>query len=200
VHHAKLRHGKAGSALAFFYCNSSEKRTLTALTILGSFIEQLGSQFGKLSKPMPVLLGEKVKQARNERRSFFDEDELIEILFSFAANSLETFFILDGLDECVPGEREKVLSFFGRLSQRKVAGSIYRILISSRVDVDVSREIPSCIRLPILATNLEGDIYEYVHNVVDDLIEKEKLKVRDDSLVVDIKKKLSHGAQGMYVC
>ncbi|KAI9769489.1 MAG: hypothetical protein M1840_003966 [Geoglossum simile] len=199
VHHAKLRRGKSGNALAFFYCTSFDPRTLTALTILGSFIMQLMAQFEQLSKPMPAILTKKAVQARDECRNSIDTDELVEILLAFATNSLETFFILDGLDECIPEEREKMLSFFEQLLQRKVSGSTYRILISSRDDVNVSQEIPSCARLPVHDTDVEGDICEYVSNTVDDLIQKRKLKVHDESLIVDIKERLTIGAQGMFL-
>jgi hypothetical protein len=124
---------------------------------------------------------------------------LIELLLAFAANSLETYFILDGLDECAPEERGKVFSFIERLLERKVTGSTYRILISSRDEVNVSQEIPSCIRLPIHDRDMKGDICEYVCNTVDDLLQKRRLKVRDDSLIADIKERLINGAQGMYV-
>ncbi|KAI9776415.1 MAG: hypothetical protein M1839_009612 [Geoglossum umbratile] len=199
IHHAKLRHGKVGSALAFFYCTSFEPETLTASTILGSFIIQLMLQFEKLFKPLPEVLMEKVQRAHDERRGYFDTDELIELLLVFAANSLETYFILDGLDECTPEEREKVFSFFKRLLQRKATGSTYRVLVSSRDEVNVIQEIPSCTRLSIRDTDINGDICEYVRSTVDDLLQRGKLKVRDDRLIADIKEKLINGAQVMFL-
>jgi hypothetical protein len=160
---------------------------------------QLVFQFEKLSKPLPAVLTERARQAHDERRSYLDTDELIELLLVLAANSLETYFILDGLDECISEERETVLSFFKQLLQRRVTGSTYRILISSRDEVSVSQEIPSCIRLPIRDIDMKGDIREYVCDTVDDLLQKRKLRVRDESLVSDIKERLISGAQGMYV-
>ena len=157
------------------------------------------SQFEKLSKPLPEMLIAKVQQAHDERRGCFDIGELTELLLDFAANSLETYFILDGLDECVPAEREKVFSFFKRLLQGKATSSTCRVLISSRDEVNVIQEIPSCTRLPIRDTDIKEDICEYVCNTVDDLLQTRKLKVRDDSLIADIKEKLINGAQGMYV-
>ena len=160
---------------------------------------QLVSQFDKLRKPIPALVKEKVGLAHNEFRTILEENELIEILLGFAANSLETFFILDGLDECTPNEREKMLTFFGQLLQTTVIGSTYRVLLSSREDINVLQELPSCIGLPIRDAVVEGDIRQYVLETVDDLISKGKLKVGDKTLADDIKIKLSHGAQGMYV-
>jgi hypothetical protein len=158
---------------------------------------QLTVQFEKLSKPMPAVLMKKAAQAHDECRGSFDTDELAEILLAFATNSLETYFILDGLDECIPEEREKILSFFEQLLRKRVSGSTYKILISSRDDVNVTQEIPSCTRLPIHDTDVKGDIGEYVSNTVDDLIQKRKLKVRDNCLIADIKDRLTIGAQGM---
>jgi hypothetical protein len=160
---------------------------------LGSFITQLISQFEKLLKPIPVVEG-------IEHRTSLDENELIEILLNLAASSLETIFILDGLDECRPADGEKILDFFKQLLLTKVANSTCRIFISSREDSNGFERLSSCcIGLALRDADVEKDIWGYVDNTVDDKIIKKQLQVRDPNLTSEIKKKLFDGAEGMYV-
>ena len=195
VYQAKLRRGKTGSTLAFFYCDSEYPETLSPLTILGSFVKQIASHFEKLSKPAPDSLAEKIEQV--EGRRLFDVDDLVEILLDFSAKSLETFFILDGLDECRPEDREEILSFFKQLLNLEINRSSCKVLVSSREDVDVSRTIPSCLHLSICATHTSSDIRQYVDNIVNERIRAKKIFVGEGSLVAEIKERLTNGAQGM---
>jgi len=159
---------------------------------LGSFITQLISQFEKLLKPIPAVEG-------IEHRTSLDENELIEILLKLAASSLETIFILDGLDECRPADGGKILDFFEQLLLTEVANSTCRAFISSREDSNVLERLSSCIGLALRDADVEKDIWDYVDNTVDDKIKKKQLKVRDPNLTSEIKKKLFDGAEGMYV-
>ncbi|KAI9778532.1 MAG: hypothetical protein M1839_008063 [Geoglossum umbratile] len=199
VYQAKFSRERNGSALAFFYCDSSEPQTLSALTVLGTFTKQITSHFEKLSKPIPAILRGKIEQIQDEGRSSFDIDELTDILLDLATKSLETFFILDGLDACEPNDREEILGFFEQLLNIKAPRSSVKVLISSREDADVSRSISSCLQLPICATHTSADICDYVGATVDSRIRSKKLIVRDDALVTEIKEKLTDGAQGMFL-
>ncbi|RYP64493.1 hypothetical protein DL771_008737 [Monosporascus sp. 5C6A] len=152
-----------------------------------------------LQKPIPAMLKEMVEEAYKEYRETFDEDELIQILLSLAANSRETFFILDGLDECRPDERKTMLDFFVQLLQATVPSSTYRVFISSREDFYRSQRILSCVGLPIHDTDLKSDITNYVVKTVDHRREKGQLNVRDENLVCEIKDKLINGAEGMFL-
>jgi hypothetical protein len=191
VYLADFRCRKIGSSLAFFYCNPST----TASIVLGSFITQLISQFEMLLKPIPAV-------DRIEHRTSLDENELIEILLDLAASSLETIFILDGLDECRPADGEKILHFFEQvlLTVTKVANSTCRAFISSREDSNGLERLSSCYtRLALRDADVEKDIWDYVDNTVDDKIKMNQLKVRDPNLTSEIRKKLFDGAEGMYV-
>jgi hypothetical protein len=160
---------------------------------LGSFITQLISQFEKLLKPIPVVEG-------IEHRTSLDENELIEILLNLTTSSLETIFILDGLDECRPADGEKILHFFEQVLLTKVADSTCRAFISSREDSNGLERLSSCYTgLALCDTDVEKDIWDYVDNTVDDKIKTKQLKVRDPNLTSEIKKKLFDGAEGMYV-
>ena len=197
VYQAKFRREKTGSALAFFYCNSSQPQTLSISTILGSFIKQIASHFEKLSKPIPAILSEKMDQVQDEDRSSFDVDELVDILLDFAAKSLETFFILDGLDECEPKDRGEILKIFEQLLNANNPRSLCKVLISSREDINVSRAIPRCFQLSICATHTSSDIRGYVNSVINERVSTKEIIVRDASLVAEIKEMLTNGAQGM---
>ena len=146
-----------------------------------------------LLKPIPTVEG-------IEHRTSLDEDELIEILLNLAASSLETIFILDGLDECRPADVEKILDFFEQVLLTKVTDSTCRAFISSREDSNRLERLSSCCTgLALRDADVEKDILDYVDNTVDDKIKTKQLKVRDPSLTSEIKKKLFDGAEGMYV-
>jgi hypothetical protein len=189
---AKVRHENRESSLAYFFCGPST----TALAVLAKFIRSLISQFVTPRKPIPVLVKEMVEQVHNEA---CDEDKLIKILLRLAAKSREAVFILDGLDECLPREWEKILSFFKRLLQTKVTDSTYRAFISSREDFSRLEQTLSCIGLSIHDTDVERDIRDYVEKTVDDKIKEKQLRVRNPELPGKIKKELIDGAKGMYV-
>lgn len=159
-------------------------------------MRQLINQFEMLFKPFPEPLKDMVVEAHKYHRDSFDEDELIEVLLILAKNSLEVFFILDGLDECSSETRTIILNFFTRLLNTTIIKSVRRVFISSREDLTGLLEIPHCTGLHIRDEDVEDDIRHYVHEAVSD---RRELKNLGLGLKQDIKMRLNDGAQGMLV-
>jgi hypothetical protein len=80
--------------------------TLTASSILGSFIKQLLFHLDILRMPWPSLLREKLERDFRQGRKCLLPHELTSILLELLPRFDKAIFFVDVLDECVPKESD----------------------------------------------------------------------------------------------
>src|SRR6266498_2238351 len=120
--------------------------TLTASSILGSFVKQLLFHLDILRIPWPSLLREKLERDFRQGRKSLLPQELTNILLELLPSFDKAIFFVDGLDECVPKEGDQVLHSLERLLCAR--STKLRIFVASRKEMDVSRYLSGCSHIP----------------------------------------------------
>ena len=198
VEAARRRSASTGAAVAYFYCDYAQSDTLVSTAILRSFMKQLITHYGILRKPLPQCVDENLEQADRLGWNYFSPEELSSILQDLLCSLSDTFLILDGLDECDLKERKDILKFVTNFVKRPDPKRIYKFLVASREEVNMSRWIPNCFHISINDKNIHSDICSFVDRTVDSRLEDGSL-VAAPPLINYLKPKLTEGAKGIYV-
>ncbi|KAH7371516.1 hypothetical protein BKA66DRAFT_572757 [Pyrenochaeta sp. MPI-SDFR-AT-0127] len=175
--------------VAYFFCRYDIPRSLTARTILGSLARQLLRTIPDLSM---------VAEACEEICSTESTERVLELICHGFLSGHEAYFILDGLDECEPVEREAVAQGLKKIQQSLKL----RLLISFRLELNNGLEafterlaITRIISIP--EDNL--DIEAFIEAELDHCLESQKLVIGDPTLILDIQDALVKGSQGMFL-
>ncbi|KAH7133997.1 hypothetical protein EDB81DRAFT_89057 [Dactylonectria macrodidyma] len=188
-----------GNLVAYFYCQSNDKRTLTAMAIFACFLRQISNAAASLS--LPSLIREAYFRRIQsgfalENLAFEETTDLLKHLFN--AYGLVTF-VLDALDECAKGERSWILSEIYDLIN-SVSGSVVKVFISSREYIDVRPKLLARRGVSVNAVANLQDISSFIHNSVDALRGWDHLHwARSKDLRDEIKTVLKGSADGMFL-
>lgn len=126
----------------------------------------------------------------------FEEAEIL--LEDLAKPYAETVLILDALDECQEGSRSQLVEALNRLLTKKPAH--LKILISSRRDQDIKRQLENTANVAIEATDNHDDISKFVKEKIDEDRERRRqyrLKPISDDLQEHIVGTLLRKSNGM---
>lgn len=104
------------------------------------------------------------------------------------------FYLVDGLDECEPGEVTKALNVFVRLLEK--LGN--KVLISSRDEVGVIERLPQSTRIWISEEDTKGDIMVFINKRIDEKMLERPL-TESPSLLQNVKQELLAKAGGMFL-
>jgi len=111
-----------------------------------------------------------------------------------AASEKPTFICIDALDECVAGYRVKVLDSLNQILQRSPGT---RVFVTGRPQIQAEVEKRLSTRVIVLRiTPRRHDIIGYLHTRLDEDTKPDEM---DDSLKVDILKKIPEDFSEMYV-
>ena len=190
VEDAKIRASKLKFPIAYIYCDHSESNTLTASSILASFVKQLLLYLDIL--PWPALVQEKLEYNLRHSRKCLLPHELISILFDLLSVFDKVVFFVDGLDECDSKERDELLYSLDRLQHNQDL----KVFVASREEMDVSQYLPNRLHISVSKENIAADICLYVEKAVANNIVNKGL-TSTSSVIQDIKSSLIQGSQGM---
>jgi hypothetical protein len=140
----------------FFYCKHSQPEKNTFIGILQGLIAQLLYEDNALASHLYEVCSSKDQAGLSTIL-----EQIAEIAFD---SKVTSFVILDGLDECIPGEAEKALSWFkSREKDTKEAdcGHIRLLCVGQRVDV-LQHMLSSAADISLENASHHGDIQRYV--------------------------------------
>lgn len=106
-----------------------------------------------------------------------------------------TTIIVDGLDECEREDWSSVTSQLVSLSKHTARQSPIKLLLTSRKEYDIERELEDFTKLSIAARS--SDLHLYVAQQLAEKTQNGSLKLRSPDLKTLILDKLVDGAQGM---
>lgn len=179
-------------AIAFYYCNYADKRTLDPLNLFGSIAQQL---LRKL-KSLPPAISATLENMFEDGKRPAVEHMLHLIRFSVEALSSVIMFI-DGLDEMSESGRKLV---FAHLQMKELGPTTcLKIFVSSREDgsyLMASYCVPNFKTL-VSANTVSKDIEMYTKSEVRALRGKGDLALGDPALEGEIVTALVDGAKGM---
>jgi hypothetical protein len=140
----------------FFYCKHDQPEKNTFTDILRGLLAQLLCQDNALASCLDEMCSSKDQAGMSTIL-----EKLAEIAFDSQTTS---YVILDGLDECKPGEAEKAISWF--TSRKKDTnqgdcGHIRLVCVGQRVDV-LQRMLSSAADISLENASHQEDIKRYV--------------------------------------
>ena len=185
--------GQKSSTTCYFFCDFANRQSLEIRTILSSFIKQILTVFTKIPQDLQHQLEEDFGGLRAE----LTLDELFGLLVKVAQLSAITYFIIDGLDECSDHERRRLLLYLQKLTTARKDG--IKVLISSREDGDISRDVQKYRKISLDSSQTSTDINTFVEAELHRRVEEGNLVVGHPSMILEIQEALKRGADGMHV-
>ncbi|KFY31884.1 hypothetical protein V493_00710 [Pseudogymnoascus sp. VKM F-4281 (FW-2241)] len=182
-----------GKAIAYFYFNFRDTEKRNTELMIGSLIFQLLQQCSKV----PVALEALFSSCGNGQRQP-SIDALLGVLQQVIKESLESYLIIDALNECT--NRDELMRILEEIAGWRLEE--LHILVTSRREVDIETSLSHYLEddniIQMQSTFVDVDIRKYVqHRLSDD---KSLAKWSNDPDIRDeIEKVVIEGAHGMFV-
>ena len=180
----------------YAFCDYKEEMSLNAGEILGSLTKQLLSGRGRI----PEDIEKRILDVYQAGTITPEPVQVLEILVETARLCGETVsIILDGVDECKGDDRKEILSAMRSLTalQAGAGGTIFKLFIASRADVDIERALKGSTPLSLNSSNLTKDIEFFVQEAIRARVESGELVVSDPEVLHEIITVLTEKADGM---
>jgi hypothetical protein len=182
--------------LAYYYFDFNNQRTLQIDAVLRSLILQLEGQRAVLSEAVEALY-----ERCNNGRSAPGSDHLASVLFQLLNEPLETFLVIDALDECPMGKSDGRKRFHELITAE--ASNIhghFHLLVTSRKEDDIERAMKIAAaslvlhEVAIRNADVDNDVRSHVRNTIQT---HDRLKRYTEKIQNEIEDKIVTSAQGM---
>lgn len=132
-------------------------------------------------------------------RSASQPSERTNLLCEHLTDKNVTYFIvIDGLDECAPNEVRQVVSNMTKLLTQSTKCVKVMYTGQSRLEEYLSLAEGSPVyKLPLTKTAVTPDINAYIAKELGQCLEENRLRLTDETLIVEIRKTLETEADGM---
>lgn len=177
-------------AIAYYYCDYVDQRTLQTDRILGTILKQLIPEDRVPEEIEPCIL-----RAYKDGQRTPETHELVDLVCFLLQLRPLVYIILDGLDECERQPRQDIVSFLHRLST--LAKTSIRTFVSCRDGDQLWRSLNSYSRIQLTAAALGDDIKSFVEGSVRSRIESGQLTLRNSELEHQIVQHLVNKSHGM---
>jgi hypothetical protein len=175
--------------VAFFFVRYDDLESLKAEKILRSIIRQ----FLDLVDPSAEVL-DRLRVA--ERSRFSDYNDLESILEHLLPESVVSFVVIDGVDECAARERRDL---FRTLESLCRARPQLRLFLSGRENVtdELKRLFPAIEKVSMASDGAHRDLLFYINEELQKRKQEGDLEFGDPTLFDEVKTKLVKHADGM---
>ncbi|KAH6684268.1 hypothetical protein B0J14DRAFT_572528 [Halenospora varia] len=180
---------------AYYYCDYSDKRTLTCATILNSVAQQLLKQLGEI----PDTLLDRLETIYQQNGTP-ELKEICILLLEIVKRSPGVILFVDGLDEANDDERNLFLESIKEIMAQCKSSQI-KLFISAREQITNLRTVAIVrnFRIHIAPNSTANDIDGFVRETVRDLVRTRKIDLGDPTLEEEICAALIDGAEGMFL-
>lgn len=175
---------------AYFYVRHDDRSSQVPSNVLGSLISQLAHQNS-------AALDDVVELHQQHRRegpmtTNLEDDDLIRLLFKISKYFVDTFIMVDGLDECgspLNRDRKRLIDALASIHHNRS----YRIhmLIFSRDEVDIRKCLTATEFQIVSIAACSADLRLYVNAWLP------SLEIRSETLKVEVVETLVEKAHGM---
>lgn len=182
--------GESGEAVAYFYCDYADHRTLETCNILGTILLQLIR-----TKTIPEPLMAMIRQSYEDGLRTPETRELIAIIGAAVELFPEIFIIIDGLDECKKNVWQDVLILIKDLIQKGTP--CVKFFVSCREEDQILQGLAQYFHIQISTEAVSRDISAFIQGAVRSRLDSGDLRIYNPTLEKDITHKLEAKAQGM---
>ncbi|KAH9230136.1 hypothetical protein K456DRAFT_538196 [Colletotrichum gloeosporioides 23] len=130
----------------------------------------------------------------------FDYESLLDLISHRIALLDDSFFVIDGFDECTTTTQHSILDFLSSLGQKRVGGRI-RTIISARDSVTelVIGCLPTVSRVIVGSEETNRDLSLFARAILGEKQERGDWSVGDPGLIEEILYSISLGGEGMFL-
>lgn len=187
-----IRRGILGykTTVVYYYCDSSDSRSLELQNILGTMIRQL------LEK---IIISETLEQ---QIEKYFQplarvatEKELCTLLLDATQNYSTVYVLIDGLDECKRKDLDKILPMLSQLLRSM--RPLIKIALFSREESMIANALKNYPRVRVSSDKISLDLSTFIKEAVESKIESGQLCISEPQLKNEVIDALINGAQGM---
>ncbi|KAF4628757.1 hypothetical protein G7Y89_g9399 [Cudoniella acicularis] len=180
----------------FFYCKYQDQQKKTFLSIARSSLSQfLNKNF--VASDDDFILNYLHEQCINSGQKFLTSMETSkELLRTCFGTVVQTYMIIDGLDECDKSERKIILPFFASLVEQDDRPGNTRVLIVSQDEEDIRRHLRSATVLRLNESHNKADIEAYTMRWLEKIMLKFKISTPTEE---HIKTAVCNGSDGMFL-
>lgn len=194
IRHLKNLAKEDGSAVVYFYCETSQQDTLQAANLFRSFSKQLLHYFRCINKPLSDDIKYKLDDFYQPAGPEPDADDAIMLFSALSAQASTAVYLIDGLDEMEHTQISKVVSAIHDLF-KKPSGS--KLFISSRDELGKNIRLSLSERVQITQTDTRNDIIQFIDAEVSRKTKQSRVLIGSDETLQEIKDCLDRGAHGM---
>lgn len=177
--------------IAYFFCQTEDSTSLSAENIFGSIVSQLLESH--LEQAGSSQLEDLYKTCQN-----FDVQNFSQLLLKVEPGGAN-YVIIDGLDECEETEIQKASEMMAILLRNNIAPC--KIFCTGRSELErlLFQDAKLKYKMTVSGEKVNADIERYIKVTLHEKLEKNRLTLRDPTLILKIQDKLTQGTQGMYV-
>ncbi|KAI6288058.1 hypothetical protein MCOR27_001082 [Pyricularia oryzae] len=189
IQHILKAKGSLGCPVSFFFAQADDADSLDAETILRSILYQ---------RLLNTNISEEMELKIRNTVSTSAFSDVLDLLREVIPAPQTSYIVLDGLDECNKENRKRVLKALSALAS---PNNNVRLFLSARSSLqeEVERYFPVIERLKLGHESTNEDIAAYIKGFIDERMDDGDLKVGDPSLLDEIQRVLTEGAQGMFL-
>lgn len=174
---------------AYFYVRYDDKNSQIPSNLLGSLIAQLARQNSAALNDVTELYNRRRREG--SLTTSLEDNDLIRLLFNISSHFMDTFIMIDGLDECgscFDRDRERLISGLAKIHQNRICQ--IHMLIFSRDELDIRKRLTVTGFQIISIAARSADLRLYVNAWLPSLdIQSKTLKIQ----VVDTLVEETHG-------
>jgi len=156
------RAGGQNVAVACFYFDFAVQKEQSPASVLGALLKQVVSGMEKVPEEIARAYGDQKKVIGERRLQLADIVKMLQI----TSSEKRTFICVDALDECIPGNRIKLLDSLSQIL-RKSPGT--RIFVTRRPQIqpEIGRRLAGKVASLSISPK-SGDIISYIHTRLDE--------------------------------
>ncbi|KAF1994379.1 ankyrin [Amniculicola lignicola CBS 123094] len=193
-----LRHSRDNQTrLAYFYCSQNEDQRRKAVDILRSIVKQLAvAPSNKIHREL-IDIYER-KELSGFASAYLSLEETQQILYQTVSSFDETIIVLDALDECYEQDRSTLITAFEKVLKSPPR---VRIMISSRRNIDIERQLKKESNVGIEATDNKNDIRTFLKAKIEEDTQRRMrlgINIIPSKLTHRIENTIFRGSEGMF--
>lgn len=177
--------------VAYFFCRHDVNKSLRARTIIGSLTRQILNNIQDFAPVLDTL----------DKSTSLDEFEKMNSILEcvFPSRSLQSFIVVDGLDDLNESERAKTILELSELQEK----FNIRLCVSFRSDptsYDRNNHLDDFISATVMPIpDNSSEIQSFILEELESCLESQRLVVGDPTLILEIREALFKGSQGMFL-
>ena len=174
--------------VVYYYCDSSDPRSLKLENILGTIVRQLLETI-----VISEVVEKQIEGYFGPHARIATEEELFTLLLVVVKSFSKIYILIDGLDECNKDDINKILPMFSQLLRS--TRPLLKIALFSREENNIANAFENYPRVRVSSDRISLDLSSFINETVESKIIYGQLCISEPSLKAEVIKALTNGAQ-----